>query len=77
MNTNGDIGVEGYPYPIGNVYMVIAIGQKHQSTGTGARDNLWSSGLYSGGNYYVGADGQPSQGYVSVPGYGPVGYGMN
>ena len=77
MNANGDIGVEGYPYAIGNVYMAIAIAQRSRANMNTHSGNLWSSGLYSGGNYYTGADGRPSQGYVSVPGYGPVSHGMN
>lgn len=35
------------------------------------RDNVWQRGL-SGGNY----DPVSGAGYVSVPGYGPVGHGM-
>ena len=77
MNANGDIGVEGYPYAIGNVYMANAIARHHHGASATHSGNLWSSGLYSGGNYYTGANGQPSQGYVSVPGYGPVSHGMN
>ena len=77
MNPNGDLGVEGYPYAIGNVYMAIAIAQRNQKRAGAGSGNLWSSGLYSGGNYYTGANGQPSQGYVSVPGYGPISHGMN
>jgi hypothetical protein len=77
MNANGDIGVEGYPYAIGNVYLAIALAQPNQVSSATHNGNLWSSGLYSGGNYYTGANGQPSQGYVSVPGYGPVSHGMN
>lgn len=77
MNPNGDLGVEGFPYAIGNVYMAIAIAQRNQVGSNTRSGNLWSSGLYSGGNYYTGANGQPSQGYVSVPGYGPVSHGMN
>jgi len=77
MNPNGDLGVEGYPYAIGNVYMAIAIAQRNQVSTNTRSGNLWSSGLYSGGNYYTGANGQPSQGYVSVPGYGPVSHGMH
>lgn len=77
MNANGDLGVEGYPYAIGNIYMAIAIAQRSQVNSSTQSGNLWSSGLYSGGNYYTGANGQPSQGYVSVPGYGPISHGMN
>lgn len=71
---NGDIGMIGNPLPIGNIYRAIARSHAYSQSGG---DNFWSRGLYSGGNYYTGANGQPSQGYVSVPGYGPVSHGMN
>ena len=35
-------------------------------------DNYWSSGLFSGGN----SNADNTQGYVNVPGYGAVSYGM-
>jgi len=61
---NGDYGIEGSTSPLGNLYNVTGGGQ------TG--DNFWQSGHYGAGNYT--SDG--SQGYVSVPGYGPVSHGM-
>jgi len=39
--------------------------------GGGGGDNTWST-RFSAGNY----DNDNSRGYVSVPGYGPVGYGF-
>ena len=71
---NGDIGMIGNPSPLGNIYRAIARSHTYHPS---AGDHFWSRGLYSGGNYYTGANGQPSQGYVSVPGYGPVSHGMN
>ena len=74
LDANGNIGVVGYLLPMGNIYAAMA--QANRGARSGG-DNFWTSGLYSGGNYYTGANGQPSQGYVSVPGYGPVSFGMN
>ncbi|NND06792.1 MAG: hypothetical protein HKN87_10475 [Saprospiraceae bacterium] len=69
---NGNLGMEGNPIPLGNVYVAIRnISQPRTS------DNFWSSALYGAGNYYTGKDGKPSQGYVSVPGYGPASFGMD
>jgi len=56
-------GVEGGPALVN--YRTLAA-RKSQGN-----DNFWSS-RYGAGN--SSADG--SQGYVSVPGYGPVGYGF-
>ncbi len=75
LEANGNLGMEGYPMALGNIYMAMAQARRYSHGGGG--DNFWSRGLYSGGNYYTGADGRPSQGYVSVPGYGPVSHGMN
>ena len=73
LNANGDLGMEGYFVSLGNVYYIISQSFHRQSAGG---SNIWSRGLYSAGNYYTGANGQPTQGYVSVPGYGPVSHGM-
>lgn len=63
----GNVGVEGTGIPLVNLYT---------AGGTsGGGDNFWTS-RFSAGNYYTDASGAPSQGYVSVPGYGPVGYGF-
>jgi hypothetical protein len=71
MEANGNVGVEGNDFPLANIYAVIAA-----KGGGGGGDNIWSKGLYSAGNYYTGAGGQITQGYVSVPGYGPVSHGF-
>ncbi len=70
LDANGDIGVEGYNVALGNVYAAIAA-----ADGSGG-DNIWSRGVYSGGNYYTGAGGQVTEGYVSVPGVGPISHGF-
>lgn len=75
LDANGNMGIEGYLVPLGNIYAAMAQAQQRSGTARG-NDNFWTSGLFSGGNYYTGANGQPSQGYVSVPGYGPVSFGM-
>jgi hypothetical protein len=74
LNANGDIGIAGYSLAFGNIYLAISQARQNQASGG---SNFWSQGLYSGGNYYTGANGRPNQGYVSVPGYGPVSHGMN
>lgn len=63
----GNIGAEGHPAPLINLY---EIGRSIRGTG-GAGDNFWS-GRVSAGN----SNANNTQGYVSVPGYGPVGYGF-
>lgn len=62
---NGDAGYEGSPIPTVNLYT--AAKQNSYSSG----DNIWST-RFSAGNYDQGNQ----RGYVSVPGYGPVGYGF-
>ena len=74
LDANGDLGIVGYALCFGNIYLAIAQAHRIQASGG---SNFWSQGLHSGGNYYTGANGRPSQGYVSVPGYGPVSHGMN
>lgn len=74
LEANGNIGFKGYALAFGNIYSAIA--RSHRNRPSNSK-NFWSSGLYSGGNYYTGGGGQPSVGYVSVPGYGPIGHGMN
>lgn len=73
LEANGNIGMEGYPLALGNIYIAMSL---HNRRAQG-NDNFWSKGLYGSGNYYKGAGGQPSIGYVSVPGYGPVSHGMD
>ena len=74
LDANGDLGILGYALPFGNVYFAISQSQVSRNT---SGSNFWTQGLYSGGNYYTGSNGRPSQGYVSVPGYGPISHGMN
>ena len=73
MLANGNFGMEGNGVTLGNIYAALA---SHLQQTVRGSDNFWARGLYSGGNYYTGANGQPSQGYVSVPGYGPISHGM-
>ncbi len=75
LEANGNLGLVGSFLPLGNIYAAMAQANRRNAAAGG--DNFWSRGLYSGGNYYTGSNGQPSQGYVSVPGYGPVSFGMN
>lgn len=67
LDESGNAGNEGNPVPTVNLYAAA------QANGTGASggDNFWTS-RFSAGNY----NADNSQGYVSVPGYGPVGYGF-
>lgn len=81
----GNIGLEGQLFAQANLYAAAQQqaaqiqydqgGGHHNYSGGGAAqsqgDNFWST-RFSAGN--SSADG--SQGYVSVPGYGPVGYGF-
>lgn len=66
---NGDAGYEGNPTPTDNLYLA-ARRTAYRGSGGGG-DNLWST-RFSAGNYDSGGQ----RGYVSVPGYGPVGYGF-
>ena len=69
----GNAGYEGSPIPVVN-YFVAAQRNAYVGGGTagaGGGDNFWSS-RFSAGN----SDQGGSRGYVSVPGYGPVGYGF-
>lgn len=69
LDGNGNAGYEGNPIPTVNLY---AAAQRNSSSGSGqGGDNFWSS-RFSAGNY----DSGNQRGYVSVPGYGPVGYGF-
>lgn len=61
----GNVGLEGTDIPLVNLYMTA------QGNGRSGGDNFWST-RFSAGN----ANADNSQGYVSVPGYGPVGYGF-
>jgi hypothetical protein len=65
----GNAGYEGNPAPVINLYTA-AQQNSYGGKGSGG-DNFWSS-RFSAGN----SNADNSQGYVSVPGYGPVGYGF-
>ena len=69
LDADGNAGYEGNPIPTENLY-IAAQRNAYQSAGGGG-DNFWSS-RFSAGNY----DSGNQRGYVSVPGYGPVGYGF-
>lgn len=65
----GNIGVEGSPVPLVNLYL--AAQAAGGAAGSNGGDNFWST-HFSAGNYDQGNQ----RGYVSVPGIGPVGYGF-
>jgi len=69
LDHNGNAGYEGNPIPTINLY-VAAQQNAYQGKG-GSGENFWST-RFSAGNY----DSGNQRGYVSVPGYGPVGYGF-
>ena len=64
-----NVGVEGNPFALGNLMALAQNGGG--GGGGGGGDNFWSTS-FSAGN----STADNSQGYVSVPGYGPVSYGM-
>jgi hypothetical protein len=68
LDGNGNAGYEGNPMPVINLYQAA---QQRAYGGGGGGDNQWNT-RFSAGNY----NSDNSQGYVSVPGYGPVGYGF-
>lgn len=68
-DSNGNAGYVGNPVPVVNLFLAA---QQNTYQGKGSSgDNFWSS-RFSAGNYDPGNQ----RGYVSVPGYGPVGYGF-
>ncbi len=69
LDANGNAGYEGNPIPTENLYLA-AQRNAYRGGGHGGSDT-WSSRFSSGG-YDSGGE----RGYVSVPGYGPVGYGF-
>jgi hypothetical protein len=69
MDERGNVGYEGNSSPVLNLF-VLARQNGYSGKGSGG-DNFWSS-RFSAGN----SNADNSQGYVSVPGYGPVGYGF-
>ncbi len=68
LDAQGNAGMQGNPFPLVNLFM--AAQQRVHLAGGAGGDNFWST-RFSAGNAY--SDG--SAGYVSVPGYGPVGWG--
>jgi hypothetical protein len=69
LDHQGNAGYEGNPTPAINLYM---LAQQNSYKGQGGSgDNFWST-RFSAGNY----NADNTQGYVSVPGYGPIGYGF-
>lgn len=70
LDENGNAGYEGYPIATDNLYAAVQRNY-YSGSGAGGGDNIWSS-RFSAGNYDQGNE----RGYVSVPGYGPVGYGF-
>ncbi len=68
LDAYGNYGTEGKPAPLGNLYG----GGSAPAGGGTSGDNFWSEGNFGAGNY----NADNSQGYVSVPGYGPVDYGF-
>jgi len=69
LDENGNAGYEENPIPTENLYL--AAQRNYYSGSGGGGDNIWSS-RFGAGNY----DSNNQRGYVSVPGYGPVGYGF-
>jgi hypothetical protein len=69
LDAQGNVGNEGSGIPVVNLF---AAARKNSYSGNGnGGDNFWSS-RFGAGN----SNADNSQGYVSVPGYGPVGYGF-
>lgn len=68
LDANGDTGREGEKRPLMNLFAVVA---RRGASPAGGGDRFWTS-RFAAGN----SDAANRQGYVSVPGYGPVGYGF-
>jgi hypothetical protein len=68
LDGHGNAGVEGVAVPRVN----LLVAGRQNGFGGGRRDNFWS-GRFSAGNHERGN----TRGYVSVPGHGPVGYGLD
>jgi hypothetical protein len=69
LDSRGNVGNEGNNIPVLNLFVLAR--QNGYSGKGGGGDNFWSS-RFGAGN----SNSDNSQGYVSVPGYGPVGYGF-
>ena len=69
LDHEGNAGYEGNPAPVINLFVAAKQNGYHGQGASG--DNFWTS-RFSAGN----SDSDGKRGYVSVPGYGPVGYGF-
>ncbi len=69
LDHQGNAGYEGNPTAVINLFVAAKQNGYHGQGGSG--DNFWTS-RFSAGN----SDSGGQRGYVSVPGYGPVGYGF-
>ncbi len=69
LDSQGNTGYVGNNVPVVNLF--VAARQNAYSGKGGSGDNFWSS-RFGAGN----SNADNTQGYVSVPGYGPVGYGF-
>jgi hypothetical protein len=69
LDSQGNAGNVGNNIPVVNLF--VAARQNSYTGKGGSGDNFWSS-RFGAGN----SNADNSQGYVSVPGYGPVGYGF-
>ncbi len=61
LDAGGNLGADGCPLPVANV----------RASRSSSGDGFWST-RFGAGNY----DPSSGAGYVSVPGHGPVGFGM-
>jgi hypothetical protein len=80
LDSRGNAGHAGMAVPIVNIFVAAVQNAQRQmgssgfgggSSGASGGDRFWSS-LLGAGN----SNADNTQGYVSVPGYGPVSYGM-
>jgi len=69
LDGTGNYGYEGMQLAIGNLYLLAVA--RGGGGGGGGGDNFWST-RFSAGN----SNADNTQGYVNVPGVGPVGYGF-
>jgi len=67
VDSQGNFGYERGPM-LGNLVLLAQAASR--ARGGGGRDNFWTT-RFSAGNY----DSNSGSGYVSVHGYGPVGFG--
>ena len=71
LDGRGNAGFEGSGVPLVNLYASAGRAAQRNQQNHGGGDNFWST-RFSAGN----SDRGGTRGYVSVPGYGPVGYGF-